>query len=224
MITVDELLQAGAHIGHKKSKWNPKMAPFVFGVRNSLHIIDITRTLDLLNEAIEFLKESVKNGDTILWVGARVQSKELIEETAKELGMPYVVGRWIGGLFTNYKVIKERVKYFNDLEHKAATGGLSQYTKKEQLEFSKKIAKLNQVMGGIKKMEKLPQIIFITDIADEKDAILEARKVGIKVVGLADTSADPMLLDYPIPANNNSIASLKLVVNSIKKELLAVRV
>ncbi len=224
MITVDELLQAGAHIGHKKSKWNPKMAPFVFGVRNSLHIIDITRTLDLLNEAIEFLKESVKNGDTILWVGARVQSKELIEETAKELGMPYVVGRWIGGLFTNYKVIKERVKYFNDLEHKAATGGLSQYTKKEQLEFSKKIAKLNQVMGGIKKMEKLPQIIFITDIADEKDAILEARKVGIKVVGLADTSADPMLLDYPIPANNNSIASLKLIVNSIKKELLAVRV
>ncbi len=220
MLTLEDLLQAGVHVGHKKSKWNPKMAPFVFGVRNGLHIIDVTKTLEKLNQAIEFLKETVKNDGVILWVGARVQSRQLIEATAQELNMPFVVGRWIGGLFTNYKIIKERIKYFNDLDHKFAAGELSQYTKKEQLNFERKLKKMRKEMGGIKDLQKLPQVLFITDLGVEKDAMLEAKKCGIKVVALVDTSSNPELVDYAIPANNDAAASLEIIFDSIKKELL----
>ena len=220
MLTPEDLLQAGVHVGHKKSKWNPKMAPFVFGVRNGLHIIDVTKTLEKLNQAIGFLKETVKNDGVILWVGARVQSRQLIEATAQDLNMPFVVGRWIGGLFTNYKIIKERIKYFNDLDHKFAAGELSQYTKKEQLNFERKLKKMRKEMGGIKDLQKLPQVLFITDLGVEKDAMLEAKKCGIKVVALADTSSNPELVDYAIPANNDAAASLEIIIGSIKKELL----
>lgn len=220
MLTLEDLLQAGVHVGHKKSKWNPKMAPFVFGVRNGLHIIDVTKTLEKLNQAVEFLKEIVRGDGVILWVGARVQSRQLIEATARDLNMPFVVGRWIGGLFTNYKIIKERIKYFNDLDHKFAAGELSQYTKKEQLNFERKLKKMKKEMGGIKDLQKLPQVLFITDLGVEKDAMLEAKKCGIKVVALVDTSSNPELVDYAIPANNDAAASLEIIINSIKKELL----
>lgn len=220
MLTPEDLLQAGVHVGHKKSKWNPKMAPFVFGVRNGLHIIDVTKTLEKLNQAVEFLKEIVRGDGVILWVGARVQSRQLIEATARDLNMPFVVGRWIGGLFTNYKIIKERIKYFNDLDHKFAAGELSQYTKKEQLNFERKLKKMKKEMGGIKDLQKLPQVLFITDLGVEKDAMLEAKKCGIKVVALVDTSSNPELVDYAVPANNDAAASLEIIINSIKKELL----
>ncbi len=220
-ITLQDLMQAGAHIGHKKSKWNPRMAPFVFGVRNSLHIIDVTKTMERLDSAINFLVETIKNGGTILWVGARIQSKDLIIEIGRELNMPYVAGRWIGGLFTNFKVLKERLKYFKDLEDKSKSGALARYTKKEQLNFERQLEKLERGMGGIKNLQSLPQAVFVTDTNAERDAVLEARKMGIKIVGLVDTSADPSLVDYPIPANNDSLSSLKLILDTIKNELRA---
>jgi small subunit ribosomal protein S2 len=220
VITIQDLLQAGAHIGHKKSKWNPKMAPFVFGVRNNLHIIDITKTMERLAVAIDFMTETVRSGGTILWIGARIQTKDKIKSTAIELGMPYVSGRWIGGLFTNYKIIKERLKYFKDLEDKFNKGELSKYTKREQLSFDRQLKKMESEMGGVKNLQTLPQAIFITDVNEEKYAILEAKKIGIKVIGITDTSADPSLVDYPIPANNDSLASLGLIIDTIKKELL----
>ncbi len=223
MITAQDLMQAGAHIGHKKSKWNPKMAPFVFGVRNSLHIIDVTKTAEKLAEAISFLVETVKSGGTILWVGARIQTKEMITEMAKELGLPYVAGRWIGGLFTNFKIIKERLKYFRDLEEKLKSGDLAKYTKKERLNFERHLIKMEAEMGGIKNLQTLPQVIFITDAHAEQYAILEAKRVGIKVVGIVDTSADPSQVDYPIPANNSSLSSLRLILDTIKTELKALR-
>ena len=223
MITPQELLQAGAHIGHKKSKWNPKMAPFVFGIRGNLRIIDVTKTLEKLNEAISFLMETVRGGGVVLWLGTRVQSREIIERAAKELNMPYVVGRWIGGLFTNFKIIKDRLKYFRDLESKVAGGEMSQYTKKEQLDFRRKLAKMGKEMGGVKNLEVLPQVIFVSDVESEMDAILEARKVGIKTVALVDTGSDPEAVDYPIPVNNDSLAAVVLVVTAIKKELLALK-
>ncbi|MBI2052407.1 MAG: 30S ribosomal protein S2 [Candidatus Sungbacteria bacterium] len=219
MITPQELIQAGAHIGHKKSKWNPKMAPFVFGVRNSLHVIDVVKTLEKLKLAVDFLAETVKSGGSILWVGARIQTKNVIPELARELNMPYVAGRWIGGLFTNFKIIKERLKYFRDLEEKFKTGGLTGYTKKEQIQFGRKLKKLEASMGGIKNLQSLPQAIFITDANAEVDAVLEAKKLGVKVVGLVDTSANPETVDYPIPINNDSLASLKLILDAIKTEL-----
>jgi small subunit ribosomal protein S2 len=220
MITIQDLLQAGSHIGHKKSKWNPKMAPFVFGVRNNLHIIDITKTLEKLSQAVDFMTEIVRSGGTILWVGARIQTKDIIKKAAVELGMPYVSGRWIGGLFTNYKIIKERLKYFKDLEDKFNKGELSKYTKKEQLSFSRQLKKMESEMGGIKNLIGLPQAIFITDVNEEKYAILESKKLGIKVIGITDTSSDPSFVDYPIPANNDSLASLGIIIETIKKELL----
>ncbi|MEK7629682.1 MAG: 30S ribosomal protein S2 [Patescibacteria group bacterium] len=219
MITAQDLMQAGAHIGHKKSKWNPKMAPFVFGVRNSLHIIDVTKTVEKLDEAIKFLTETIKSGGTILFVGARIQTKEMITEMAKELSMPYVCGRWIGGLFTNFKIIKERLKYFKDLEEKLKSGDLSKYTKKERLNFERRLVKMEKDMGGVKNLQTLPQVIFITDANAEEYAVLEAKRMGVKVVGIVDTSADPSLIDYPIPANNDSLSSLGLILGTIKQEL-----
>lgn len=223
MVTAQDLIQAGSHIGHQKSKWNPKMAPFVFGVRNSLHIIDITKTVEKLNQAIIFLTETIKGGGTVLWVGARIQSKELVKELAQELNMPYVAGRWIGGLFTNFKVIKERLKYFKDLEEKLKAGELGQYTKKERLNFERQLAKMEAEMGGVKNLQTLPQVIFVTDANAEKDAVREAKRMKITVVGIVDTSADPSLIDYPIPANNDSLSSLGLILGTIKTELKALR-
>lgn len=223
MVTIQDLLQAGSHIGHKKSKWNPKMAPFVFGVRNNLHIIDITKTLEKLNQAVDFMTETVRSGGTILWIGARIQTKDIIKSAAVELGMPYVSGRWIGGLFTNYKVIKERLKYFKDLEDKFNKGELSKYTKREQLSFDRQLKKMESEMGGVKNLTGLPQAIFITDVNEEKYAILESKKLSIKVIGITDTSSDPSFVDYPIPANNDSLASLGLIIDTIKKELLKLR-
>lgn len=223
MVTIQDLLQAGSHIGHKKCKWNPKMAPFVFGVRNNLHIIDITKTLEKLNQAVDFMLETVKSGGTILWVGARIQTKDIIKNTAEELKMPYVSGRWIGGLFTNYKVVKDRLKYFKDLEEKFKKGELSKYTKREQLSFERQLKKMESEMGGLKNLTGMPQAIFVTDVNQEKDAILESKKIGIKVVAITDTSSDPTLVDYPIPANNDSLSSLGLIIDTIKKELLRLR-
>lgn len=223
MITLEDLLKSGAHIGHKKSKWNPKMAPFVFGVRNDLHIIDVTKTLDKLNQAMGFLRELVKGGGVILWVGARIQSRDLIKETAEELGMPYVTGRWIGGLFTNFKIIRERLKYFLSLEERFAKGEMSKYTKKEQLNFGRQLAKLRQEMGGIRNLQNLPQAIFVTDVGDELDAVREAKKMGIKVAAVVDTSSDPSLVDYIIPANNDSVDALRLIVGGIREELQNMR-
>lgn len=199
------------------------MAPFVFGVRNSLHIIDVTKTVEKLDEAVRFMAETIKSGGVILWVGARIQSKDLVKEVAQSLGMPYVVGRWIGGLFTNFKVMKERLKYFKDLEEKMQSGELAKYTKKEQLSFGRQLRKLEQSLGGIKNLQSLPQVVFITDANAEKDAILEARKMKIKVVGIVDTSADPTLVDYPIPANNDALSSLGLILGTIKTELKSLR-
>lgn len=197
------------------------MAPFVFGVRNGFHVMDVTKTAEKLNEALAFLSETVKNGGVILWLGARVQSKEIIADTARELGMPYVSGRWIGGLFTNFKIIKERLEYFKDLEEKFKSGALAKYTKKEQINFERALKKMEQTMGGIKNMQSPPQVIFVTDVNAEKDAVLEARKLGIKVVGIVDTSANPELVDYVIPANNNSLSSLRLILDTIKEGLRA---
>lgn len=199
------------------------MAPFVFGIRGNLRIIDVTKTVEKLAEAIDFLVETVRGGGVVLWLGARVQSRGIIETTAKELNMPYVVGRWIGGLFTNFKIIKDRLKYFRELESKVVGSEMALYTKKEQLNFRRKLAKMEREMGGVKNLEVLPQVIFVSDVESEMDAILEARKVGIKTVALVDTGADPKAVDYPIPVNNDSLASIGLVVGAIKKELLALK-
>jgi small subunit ribosomal protein S2 len=217
-----ELIRAGVHVGHRKSKWNPKMAPFVFGVRNNVHIIDVFKTIDKLTEAIEFLKEIKQKGGAILFVGVKIETKEIVRETAEALQMPYVLSRWLGGLFTNYKVIKERIRYFRSLEDRMHSEDISKYTKKEQLSFSRELQKLERELGGIKNMEQIPQAIVVSDIGKERAAVEEARKLKIPVVAIIDTDGDPTAVDYPIPANDSAHASLSIIYGAIRDELKAV--
>lgn len=220
--TPRQLIEAGAHIGRKKSKWNPKMAPFVFGVRNNIHIFDVYQTIMALEKAIEFLQGIKRSGGKILFVGVKVQSRNIVRDTAKSLTMPYVIDRWIGGLLTNFKVIRERIKFFDELEKKQTNDETKKYTKKERLHFDRQLKKLSEELGGIRNMERLPQAIVISNIEREMAAVREAKKVGIPVVAIADTDADPTLVDWPIPANDSAISSLNLLYNTIKDELAKV--
>lgn len=220
MPTPQELVKAGAHVGHTKDKWNPKMAPFVFGVRNNLHIIDVYKTIEKLEEALTFLKEARKAGKTLLFVGAKVETRSLVKQTAKELEYPYVVGRWIGGLFTNFSVVKKRIEYYKELEQKLSQPTeMEKYTKKEQLSMERQKSKLEVELGGIKNLSTLPHILVVSDVEDERIAVDEARAVGIPVVALVDTNGDPTVVDYPIPVNDSALESLTLIYQTIQSEL-----
>jgi len=220
MPTPQELVKAGAHVGHTKDKWNPKMAPFVFGVRNNLHIIDVYKTIEKLEEAIAFLKEQRAYGKNILFVGAKVETRAIVKEAAEKLGSPYVVGRWIGGLFTNFSVVKKRIEYYKDLESKLSQPGeMVKYTKKEQLSMERQKNKLAVELGGIKNLTSLPHVLVVSDVEDEKIAVDEARAVGIPVVALVDTNGDPTCVEYPIPVNDSALESLKLIYQTIESEL-----
>lgn len=217
--TPKELIEAGAHVGHKKSKWNPSMEPFVFGVRNNFHIINTVKTAEKLREAIAFLRNTIRSGGTILFVGVKVQAQDIVRETAESLDMPYVLGRWIGGLFTNFKQVRKRIKHFKKLEEMTQTGEIEKYTKREQLAHTRQLNKLEREFGGIKHMNKLPDAIFVSDVQKEKTAVAEAQNIGIPVVALVDTDGDPTKVDYPIPANDSAIESLKIIYASIREEL-----
>lgn len=221
--TPQELIKAGVHLGHQKSKWNPKMSPFVFGVRNNFHIIDVFKTAKKLEEAIDFLKGIIQSGGKILFLGVKVQTKNIIRETAKSIDMPYVAGRWLGGLFTNFKVIKERIDYLKDLEKRREAGEIDKYTKKEQLNFERQFLKLEDKLGGLKDLTKLPDAIFVSDLSREKIAVLEAKKMNIPVVAIVDTDGDPNIVEYPIPANDSAISSISLIYSTIREELSKVK-
>ncbi|HEB01587.1 MAG TPA: 30S ribosomal protein S2, partial [Candidatus Portnoybacteria bacterium] len=200
-ITMMEMLKAGVHFGHRKSKWNPKMEPYVFAIRNNIRIIDLEQTEKKLKEASEFVKKIVSQKGLILFIGTKRQVKEVIKKAAEKCGMPYINERWLGGTFTNFKVILERIEKLLDMETKREQAEFKKYTKKEQLKIDKEIEKLNKTMAGIKKIKELPQAVFITDINQDKIAITEARKKGIPIIALADTNTDPTLVDYPIPVS-----------------------
>src|SRR3989344_3729702 len=172
-----ELIRAGVHVGHVKSKWNPQMAPFVFGVRNNIHIIDVYRTMEQLEAAIEFLSDIRRRAGTILFVGVKIQSRDSVKECAEKLESPYVVGRWIGGLFTNFSVVKKRLAYLRELEEMVVSEDIEKYAKKEQLSFKRQLAKLDKELGGIKQLSKLPDALVVSDVVEERTAILEARKM-----------------------------------------------
>jgi small subunit ribosomal protein S2 len=218
-LSISEMLKHGLHFGHRKSRWNPKMKPYTFTVRNNIHIIDLEKTLSLFREAVEFLRGIVKNGGRILLVGTKPQAKKLIEVSAQEIDMPYVSNRWLGGTFTNFSEIKKRIKYLNDQEAKLVRGELEKYTKYEQTQFKKEIERMNEKMGGLKKMDNFPQAIFVLDIKEDILVVKEARRVKIPVVAIVDTNTDPTLVDYPIPANDDALSSLKYVLGIIVKNI-----
>ncbi len=213
--TLLEMLKAGMHFGHQISKWHPKMAPYIFGARNGIHIINLEITAPKLKEALDFVKRIVQEGKTVLFLGTKDQAKEIIKKYAKECGMPYVTNRWLGGTFTNFETIKKLLKSYKDLEAKQATGELGKYTKKEQLNFQKKIEDLESIIGGIADLEKLPGAIFILDIKKEKTALNEAKKMNVPIVAVCDTNVNPESVDYVIPANDDAIKSIEMVARLI---------
>lgn len=217
--SLEQMLKAGVHFGHRASKWNSKMKPYIFTTRNNVHVIDLEKTREKMKEALEFIRELKKKKGTIIFVATKVAAKEIAQQSAEKTKMPYVIERWIGGTLTNFKVISKRLEYFRDLEKKKETGELKKYTKKEQHEFGIELERLNQQFGGIKNMIEPPDALLIIDTHKEKLAVKEARMEGIPVVGLCDTNADPTIIDYPIPVNDDAISSLKLILETIVEVL-----
>jgi len=219
--TVEEMLKAGMHFGHRTSKWHPKMEPFIFGSRKGVHIIDLRKTQKLLAEALEYLKKQASEGKVILLVGTKMQVKNILKKTAEETGLPFVSERWLGGLLTNFAVIRNLARKYKDLLEKRNSGKLDKYTKKERLDFDREIAKLETNVGGVAGLTKTPDVIFIWDIKKEKTAFAEARKKQIPVVAVCDTNVNPDGVKYIIPANDDASKGIKLVMNLMKEAIEA---
>lgn len=226
MATVDvdikQLLEAGAHFGHKTSRWHPKMAPFIHSKRNGSHIIDLTKTVEGLNEALSFLSQTAGEGKQVLFVGTKRQAQDMVKAAAEEVKMPFVTERWLGGMLTNYPTINGRVKHLKDLEAKMESGELAgKYNKLEVQRFQEEIEEMNRIYGGIKNMQQRVGAVFILDIISDANALAEAKKLGLKTVALVDTNADPTLVDYAIPCNDDAIKAIQLVLDYVKQAIEA---
>ena len=215
--TISEMAKAGVVYGHKKSRTHPKMRPYIAGTRNEIEFIDPEATLNALQKATEFLKEKIKAGGLVLLVGTISAAKNAIEEFAHELKFPYVTTRWLGGTLTNFKVLNDRKTYYETLKTRREKGELVKYTKKEQLEFSKEIAKLSKNFDGLANLSRVPDALLVVDIDEHGTAIREARKMRIPIVALVDTDDDVSLVDYPIFANDHAKSSIEWVVGKIKE-------
>ena len=216
-IKTEEMIVAGLHLGHRTSRVHPKMKPYLSGVKNTVHIIDMEKTAEKLEEALKFIQELILEKKTLLFIGTRVQAKELVKSFAIENSLPYINERWLGGTFTNFEIIKKRLFYFKDLEKKRKEGDLEKYTKKERFKIDQELCRLEIKFGGIKEMEKLPEAVFVLDMKKDHLAVKEARMKGIKVIAIADTNVDPTLADYPIPANDDAIQSISYILEKVKE-------
>ena len=215
VVSMKQLLEAGVHFGHQTRRWNPKMAPYIFAERNQIYIIDLSKTVKLINEAYDFVKEVVEEGKPILFVGTKKQAQESIKEEAIRAGEYYVNERWLGGMLTNYKTIETRIKRLFELEKMEENGTMELLTKKEKAILLGEKEKLERFLGGIKNMPELPGAIFVVDPKKEKIAVHEARKLGISVIGVVDTNCDPDEIDYVIPGNDDAIRAVKLLTSVI---------
>ncbi|MFA5925476.1 MAG: 30S ribosomal protein S2 [Parcubacteria group bacterium] len=218
-LSVEEMLKRGVHFGHKKSRWNPKMEKYIFGSRNDIHIIDLEKTEGLFREALNYIRGLVQNGGKIMIVGTKPQAQRLVETAAREAEMPFVSKRWLGGTLTNFPEIKKRIKYLNEQEKKMAQGELDKYTKYEQSQMKKEMERMNEKIGGIKKIDNHPQALFVIDIKENNLAVKEAKKAKVPVVGIVDTNTDPTQVDFPIPANDDALSSLKYILGLIVKNI-----
>lgn len=217
---VNEMFKNGVYFGHQKSRKNPKMEEYIYATKNGISIIDLQKTIEKLEEAAAFIKNIVSSGKPILFVGTKKQARKVIESAAKKCGMPYVVERWLGGTFTNFEAIAKRTKFLRDSQEKMAKGEFDKYTKFERMKMTEELEGLEEKMGGIKNMENLPGAIFVASAIDDQLAVKEATRVGIPIIALADTNADPSSIDYPIPANDDAISSLKIMLAYIVKAVL----
>jgi len=219
-LNVEEMAKAGLQFGHKTSKVHPKMEPYLYGVRNTIHIIDLEKSKEKLTQALEFVKNLISENKILLVIGTKIQSRELVKNFVKDCNLPYINERRLGGTFTNFEIIKKRINYFKDLEKKKAEGQLEKYTKKERAEIEKELKDLEIKFGGIKNLEKLPDAIFVLDMEKDSLAVKEATKRGVKVIGISDTNVDPTLADYPIPASDDAVSSIQYILEKFKEVIL----
>lgn len=218
-VTLEELLEAGSHFGHQVKRWNPKMAPYIYAAHDGIHVFDLSKTRESLLEACEVLETAAKTGKTILLVGTKRQARDLIENAAKNLEQPYVTSRWLGGLLTNFEQMKKSLRKLEDMKKSRDGGDYDVYTKHERLLIDREIAKLERIFGGVTKLTKLPDLLFIVDTKEEVTAVHEAQKMGIPIVGICDTNADPTVINYPIPANDDAQKSLILIIGLVEKAI-----
>jgi len=204
-VTMREMLEAGVHFGHQTRYWNPKMAPFIFGHRNKIHIINLERTLQLYQDALKFARKLAGNRGNLLFVGTKRQAREIVKEEAQRAGAPYVDYRWLGGMLTNFTTIKRRIQRLEALEARRDSGEFERLTKKEASKLNEEIARLNNALGGIRRMRRLPGALFVVDPHRESIAVAEARRLEIPIVAMTDTNCDPDLIDWVIPANDDAI-------------------
>jgi len=220
IVTMKELLEAGAHFGHRRNAWNPKMKPYIFQERNRMHILDLSLTVKKIEEACEFIKKLAAEGGKVLFVGTKHQAKRCIEEEAKRCKSPYVNNRWLGGFLTNFSTIKKRIEKLNNLEREKAEDLWGKLPKKEEMSLRRELEKLSQNLGGVKELEKLPGAIYVTDIKVEEIAVKEAKKLAIPIIAIVDSNCNPDMVDYPIPANDDAIKSIKLITSKITDAVL----
>ncbi len=219
-VTMRQMLEAGVHFGHQTRFWNPKMASYIFGARNKIHIVNLEKTLAKYNEAMEFVKKLSSNRGSILFVSTKRQAREIIAEEARRAGAPYVDQRWLGGMLTNFKTVKLSIKRLKDMEAAVEAGDLERMSKKEALDFSRELEKLQKSIGGIKDMVGLPDAIFVVDVGYHKIAVTEASKLGIPVIGVVDTNHSPAGVDYVIPGNDDSSRAIRLYARGVADAIL----
>lgn len=215
MITMKDLLEAGAHFGHRKSAWNPKMKMYIYQERNQMHILDLRKTVKKMEEAYQFVRDLSAQGGQILFIGTKQQAKECVEEQAKRCEVPYVNSRWLGGFLTNFSTIKKSIEKLRSLKKQRKEGLWESLPKKEEMILHKKVEKLERNLRGVEDMDEPPEAIFVTDVKIEETSVKEAKKLGIPVVGIVDSNCDPALANYPIPANDDAIKSIRLITTKI---------
>ena len=213
--SMKDLLEAGVHFGHQTQRWNPKMDKYIYSAKSGIHILDLRITYDAIEQAQEYVQKLVANSGKILFVGTKPQAQQVIEDQAIRAGMPYVNFRWLGGMLTNFKTIIKRVVYLKELVALESSGEINAYTKSERLKIKREIEKLKKSIGGIVNLNKLPDAIFVVDLANESTAITEAKKLGIPVIGLADSNVNPDGVDFLIPGNDDAIRAIELIAASI---------
>jgi small subunit ribosomal protein S2 len=217
-VDIKKLLEAGVHFGHKTSRWHPKMAPYIHSKRNGSHIIDLTKTVEGLDKALDFIADTASQGKQVLFVATKRQAQNIVKEAAESVNMPYVTERWLGGMLTNWNTIGAQIKVLKDLEAKMDSGELAnKYSKLEVQRYQEEIDQMNEIYGGIKNMAARPGAIFVVDVNHDANAVREANKLNVPIVAIVDTNTDPSNINYPIPANDDAIKGLQLITDYVKQ-------
>ena len=219
-VTMRQMLEAGCHFGHQTRFWSPRMAPYIFGHRNKIHIINLEKTLPLYQEAMKFIRQLSANKGHVLFVGTKRQAREIVREEALRAGSPFVDHRWLGGMLTNFKTVKQSIKRLNDLTTMTNDGSMDKLSKKEALNYQRELEKLERSLGGIKEMNGVPQAMFVIDVGYQKNAIVEARKLGIPIIGVVDTNNSIEGVDYIIPGNDDSTRAIRLYARGVADAIL----